>query len=99
VVLLPGTPVRVRVLDATGAPALGATARLRAESGAVVGGDASLMEWFDGRGMVGLEGYADLGVFAPGSYRLEVRRGDLVQTQDGVQLDGAGAVTLEVRLE
>ena len=99
VVLLPGTPVRVRVVDAAGLPALGATARLRAESGAVVGGDASLMEWFDGRGIVGPDGYADLGVFAPGSYRLEVRRGAALATEDGVQLDGGGAVTLEARLD
>jgi hypothetical protein len=97
--MYPGTPVTVRVLDATGAVAYGATARLLIEGGADTVGDQSLMEWFNGRGIVGLSGVAKLGSFAPGTYRLEVSRGDEFVARDGVRIESGVALELEARLE
>jgi protocatechuate 3,4-dioxygenase beta subunit len=98
-IMYPGTPVTVRVLDATGAVAYGATARLLIEGGADTVGDQSLMEWFNGRGIVGLSGVAKLGSFAPGTYRLEVSRGDEFVARDGVRIESGVALELEARLE
>lgn len=99
VVMQTGTPVVVRAFDRTGAPAYGATARLLIEGGVELAGDTSLMEWFNGLGIVGLDGTADLGLFAAGSYRLEVTRGDEVSVRTGVQIGGAGELELETRFE
>ncbi|MDF1798804.1 MAG: carboxypeptidase-like regulatory domain-containing protein [Planctomycetota bacterium] len=101
VVLHRGTPVEVLVLAADGSPAPGAIANLTHVAGEDPGGERAnqaLETWFSGKGVAGLNGVVDLGRFAPGTYELQVRRGGVSATIEGIEVPEGGELRIEAQL-
>ena len=100
VVLTRGTEVTVLVLDAVGAPALGAVADLEpaAGGGSDLRADQALESWFAGKGVAGADGLVELGRLAPGTYDLVVTRGSATVRVPGVEVPDDGILALEARL-
>jgi protocatechuate 3,4-dioxygenase beta subunit len=84
-----GVLVRVRVQEADGRPALGASARLvPLEEGVAIDPEAFFGAFFGGRNATNADGLLELGRFRPGAYRLEVQRGLVRAPSREVQVDG-----------
>lgn len=96
-----GVDVTVKVTSA-GRPVTGATGRLvRIERGAGLAGadfGRTLTNLFAGKGVSDSSGVLELGVHAPGEYRLEVQRG-LERVEERVQIDATDKIELRVRLK
>lgn len=101
VTLVKGIEVTVRVTRA-GRPVAGATGRLAPleREGAVAGADVgrAISNLFAGKGVSDSAGVLELGMLAPGEYRLEVQRG-LERYEEIVKLSNAERVELRARLE
>ncbi|MEO0652279.1 MAG: carboxypeptidase-like regulatory domain-containing protein, partial [Planctomycetota bacterium] len=101
VVLARGVEVAVRA-RVDGLAAAGALARLtRVEADAderARAAGAAFSGLFDGRGIAGSDGRAELGRVLPGVYRLEVRRGMRELTLEAVEVVEGPPLTLDVDL-
>lgn len=99
--LVKGVEVVVRVTRA-GRPVAGATGRLAPleREGALAGADVgrAISNLFAGKGVSDSAGMLELGMLAPGEYRLEVQRG-LERYEERVTLAPAERVELRARLE
>ncbi|MCZ6596315.1 MAG: carboxypeptidase-like regulatory domain-containing protein [Planctomycetota bacterium] len=103
IVLYRGTEVKVWVFGPDGEPVQGATGRLVPRIGPevpeVASLDRTIQGLFSGQGLSGPQGLLHLGRYAPGEYRLEVRRGSLAAVEEPVRLEQGPPVELEVRLQ
>ena len=100
-VMAEGVEFSVRVLSAQGQPIPGASGRLISEAGDSPGfADAGRMltSLFAGKGVSNSKGILELGNFAPGSYSLEVSRGNQ-RAKQAVKLEEGPPLSLTVRLE
>ncbi len=101
VTMAKGVEVVVRVTRA-GRPVAGATGRLSPleREGALAGADVgrAISNLFAGKGVSDSEGRLELGMLAPGEYRLEVQRG-LERYEELVKLADVERVELRARLE
>jgi 5-hydroxyisourate hydrolase-like protein (transthyretin family) len=101
VIVRNGVAVSVKVTSA-GRPVSGATGRLvpQGRESEVAGADVgrALTNLFAGKGVSNSAGILDLGVHAPGEYRLEVQRG-LERVAESVKIEATDKVELRVRLK
>ena len=98
-----GVGISVLVRGPDGIPVQGATGRLVRRDGrgtpASTDAERALDGLLSGGGISGPDGTLELGRYAPGSYRLEVRRGGRSATLEDVVVKEGGAVVLDVILE
>lgn len=103
IVLHRGVDVVVHVQGPDGLPLQGATGRLVGEGDSATldpaGLERTIEGLFTGKGVSGPDGILELGRYAPGRYRLEVQRGTLAGSRDGVDLREGPPLELDLRLE